>query len=298
MSKYFVLYGFVLCLLVIACTPPAPTATSTPIPTDTPNPTATTAPTDEPPTETTTEATASTVEYLVPEVLSVRPHDPNAYTQGLEWHEGALYESTGRVNESWVRQIDPETGEVLRQIDVPDVFGEGIAIVDNRIIEITWTDEIAFVYNLETFASVGSFTYTGQGWGLCYDDTQIVMTDGTSNLFFRDPQTFELIGQVPVTLDGQPISNLNEIECVGDDVYANVWMSNTIVRIDKATGNINAVIDAIGLLTDAQREELTHEAVLNGIAYVPEDDVFFITGKLWSYLFEVRFVPSDEEAVG
>jgi glutaminyl-peptide cyclotransferase len=308
MSKYFAL-PFFLCLLLAACAPAA-TPTSIP-PTTAPTLEATAeatseatqaaspmTPTSTPSTEATSEATASTVEYLVPEVIATYPHDPASYTQGLVWHEGTLYESTGRVNQTYIRQVNPETGEVLRQIDVPDVFGEGIAIVDNRIIELTWQNEVAFVYDLDTFASVGSFTYTGQGWALCYDGEQLVMTDGSANLFFRDPDTFELVGQVPVTLDGNPIVNLNEIECVDDEVYANVWLTDTIMRIDKATGNITAVIDAVGLLTEEERAAAGHDGVLNGIAYVPEDDVFFITGKLWSSLFKVRFVPSDEDAVG
>jgi glutaminyl-peptide cyclotransferase len=294
MSKYFVLSVFA-CVLLAACAP-APTVTPSPMPTAT----ATTAPTDTPTAETTLEGvqTPSSVEYLVPEVIATYPHDTASYTEGLLWHEGTLYESTGRVNQSYIRQVNPETGEVLRQIDVPDVFGEGIAIVDNRIIELTWQDEVAFVYNLDTFASVGSFTYIGEGWALCYDGEQLVMSDGSANLFFRDPETFELIGQVPVTLDGNPVVNVNELECVGDEVYANIWLTDTIMRIDKATGNITAVIDAVGLLTAEERTQAGHDGVLNGIAYVPEEDVFFITGKQWPYMFKVNFVPSTEDAVG
>ncbi|MFN8376805.1 MAG: glutaminyl-peptide cyclotransferase [Anaerolineae bacterium] len=282
------------CLLVSACSPAEPTASPTPLP---PTSTPTSIPTIVP---TATEAAAvSTVEFLVPQVLSVRPHDTAAFTEGLLWHEGSLYESTGQNGNSYVREVNPETGEVLRQVDAPDdVFGEGISIVGNRIIELTWRNEVAFVYDLETFASVGTFTYEGEGWALCYDGERLVMTDGTPNLFFRNPETFELIGQVAVTLDGQPISNLNEIECVDGQVYANVWLTDGIVRIDPTTGNVTASIDATGLLTAEERAAAGSNGVLNGIAYVPEEDVFFITGKLWPHLFEVRFVPSEEDAVG
>ncbi len=305
MSKHFLLPTFVifLCLLFAACAQAAPTAT--PLPTAIPTATATTAPTETPTPEALATATAATtaqavseVEFFVPQVLSVRPHDTDAFTQGLLWYEGSLYESTGQVGESNVREVNPETGEVLRQIDVPDVFGEGLALVDGRLIEITWRDEIAFVYDLETFSSVGSFTYTGEGWGLCYDGEKIVMSDGSANLFFRDPETFELIGQVPVTLNGAPVTNLNELECVDDQVYANVWLTNSIMRIDAATGSVTAVIDATGLLTPEEAAQAGSNGVLNGIAYVPEDDVFFITGKLWPRMFEVQFVPAEGDAVG
>jgi glutaminyl-peptide cyclotransferase len=194
--------------------------------------------------------------------------------------------------------VNPETGEVIRQIDVPNVFGEGLALVDARLIELTWTEGTAFVYDVTTFEALGSFTYEGEGWGLCYDGERLVMSDGSANLLFRDPDTFELIGQVPVTYLDQPVVNLNELECVGGDVYANVWLTDTIMRIDATTGNVTGFIDASGLLTEEERNAAGHNGVLNGIAYVPEEDVFFITGKLWPHLFEVRFVPIEEGAVG
>lgn len=294
-----------LCLLFAACSEADPTKTPTSVPSATLAPSPTSVPSSTPEaaqaTEAATESTVevSTVEFLVPQVLSVRPHDTASYTQGLLWHDGSLYESTGQMGTSYVREVNPETGETIRQVDAPDdVFGEGLVLVDDRLIEITWTTGIAYVYDLETFASIGTYNYEGEGWGMCYDGERIVMSDGSPNLFFRDPETFELIGQVPVTLDGQPVSNLNELECVADQVYANVWLTDSIVRIDAETGDITAFIDATGLLTEEERSAAGNNGVLNGIAYVPEEDVFFITGKLWPHLFEVQFVPSDEDAVG
>lgn len=264
---------------------------------------------------------AATVEQLVPEVVAVYPHDPNAYTQGLLLHDGLLYESTGRYGQSSVRQVELESGRVLRQIDLPNyVFGEGLALVDDRLIQITWREQIAITYDFDGFRAgslqtAGLILYSGEGWGLCYDDSDIYMTDGSSTLFRRDAETFDVTAEIPVTLDGEPVARLNELECVGDSVYANIYTTDDIVRIDKATGQVTARINAAGLLTpeeiaalgqtdtllstlifdsSAQRfiVDPVNEGgfVLNGIAYNPESDTFYITGKQWPKLFEVRFV--------
>lgn len=267
----------------------------------------------------------TTADQLTVEVISTRPHDPNAYTQGLLLHDGWLYESTGRYGQSNLRQVDPETGVVRRQVDLPHyLFGEGLALVDDRLIQITWQEQIALVYDLQSFqqdtlAQASLLSYTGQGWGLCFDDNAIYMTDGSSNLYQRDADTFEVLETIPVTLDGQPLDRLNELECVGDAVYANVYQTNDIVRIDKATGTVTARIDASGLLDEAETAALGTQPyslsvlifngqqqnftvkqvneggfVLNGIAYDAENDTFLITGKMWPKLFEVRFVPAGE----
>jgi glutaminyl-peptide cyclotransferase len=229
------------------------------------------------------------VEQLRPQVLAVFPHDRGAFTQGLLLHEGSLYESTGLYGRSTLRQVDPRTGDVKRVVSLaPTLFGEGLARVDDRLIQITWQHGVAPVYNLLTFEQVGQFTYSGEGWGLCYDGQRLVMSNGSSNLTFRDPQTFAVAGTVGVTLKGQPVERLNELECVGQHVYANVWQTDTIVRIHAETGRVDATIDASGLLSPEDRIGVD---VLNGIAYDPERDVFLITGKLWPRLFEVRFVP-------
>lgn len=229
------------------------------------------------------------VEQLRAQVLAVFPHDRGAFTQGLLFHDGSLYESTGLYGRSSLRQVDPTTGAVKRSVPLPPkLFGEGLARVDDRLIQITWKQGVAPVYNLFAFEQVGQFTYSGEGWGLCYDDVRLVMSNGSSSLTFRDPQTFSPIGTVPVTLNGRPVERLNELECVGQHVYANIWQTDTIVRINAASGRVDATIDASGLLGPDDRVGVD---VLNGVAYDAERDVFLITGKLWPKLFEVRFVP-------
>ncbi|MBI5666739.1 MAG: glutaminyl-peptide cyclotransferase [Chloroflexi bacterium] len=253
----------------------------------------------------TPEATAEPVELLVPEVLDTFPHDPASFLQGLVLHDGLFYESAGQYGQSSLRQVEPETGDVLRRVDVPaQYFAEGLALVDDRLIQITWKEQTALVYDLETFEQVDTFTYEGEGWGLCYDGDRLYMSDGTDTLTIRDPETFEVTGDLTVMLEGQPVSAwsfqgspldlLNELECVGDDIYANIWQTDLIARIDKTTGSITAMIYAGDLLTPEERQALFAQGgVLNGIAYDPDDDTFYITGKRWPKLFKVRFVPAE-----
>jgi glutamine cyclotransferase len=241
------------------------------------------------------------VRQLRVEVIATYPHDTDAFTQGLLYYNGKLYESTGLYGESDLREVDLETGEVIRLRALPEVFfGEGLARVEDRLIQLTWREETAFVYDLETFNELRRFSYRGEGWGLCFDGTELYMTDGSATLFRRDPETFALRGELTVTREQngqrQAVRNLNELECVGNYVYANVFMSEEIVQIDKRSGRVVAVIDASGLVTRAQLRALHPDperlanAVLNGIAYHPERETFFITGKLWPTIFEVRFV--------
>lgn len=222
-------------------------------------------------------------------VLSTSPHDPDAFTQGLLLHDGTLYESTGRYGVSDLRAVERSTGRVLRSAPLTRTsFGEGLALVGERLIQLTWVEHVAFEYDLATFRPLGEFAYTTQGWGICYDGARLVMSDGSDTLYFRDPATFAVTGQIRVTLNGQPRTQLNELECVGDVVFANVWQTDTIVRIDPRTGVVTATINASGLLTPAER---AHADVLNGIAYDASRGTFLITGKLWPKLFEVQFVP-------
>ena len=231
----------------------------------------------------------SPVETLTLEVLSVRPHDPAAYTQGLLLHEQMLYESTGRYRESSLRRVDPHTGQVLQQVDLPpDIFGEGLARNGNRLVQLTYRKQFALVYEIEAFGTLGQLSYQGQGWGLCHDGEHFIMSNGSATLTVRDPATFEVMDQIYVTRDGTPVLNLNELECLGNEVYANIYRSDRIVRIAKDTGKVIADIDASGLLSLTERFSAD---VLNGIAYDPENETFLITGKLWPKLFEVRFVP-------
>lgn len=223
------------------------------------------------------------------QVIRSYPHDPSAFTQGLVLHQGLLYESTGLVGRSSLRQVDVATGRVLRKIDVAaPIFAEGLALVDDRLFQLTWQHGRVLVYARGTFARVGEFSYTGEGWGLCYDGRLLVMSNGTETLTFRDPKDFSVKRTVAVTQGGRPPGRLNELECVDGAIYANVWTTDTIVRIDPATGAVTARIDASGLLTPSERAGVD---VLNGIAYDPSDRTFLITGKLWPRLFRVRFVP-------
>ena len=238
------------------------------------------------------QAQAPAVPLLMPEVLNVYPHDANAFTQGLLWDEGYLYESTGLYGESTLRRVDIETGEPEEVVALAaDLFAEGLERIGERLIQLTWKAERAFVYDFETFERVDTIEYEGEGWGLCYDGRYLFMSDGTSYLSIRDPETFELIVRSAVTLDGQviPPQLLNELECVGDAIYANAWNTNYIFVIDKFTGDVAALIDASALLTEAEKAELSAGAVLNGIAYNDETQTFYITGKKWPKMFEVVF---------
>lgn len=223
------------------------------------------------------------------DIVSTRPHDTGAWTEGLLLDpSGRLFESTGLVGRSSIREVDPHTGAVLRSAPPPgDQYSEGIALVGDRLIQLTWKDGVAYQWDRDTFAPLGTFSYAGEGWGLCYDGTRLVMSDGTPTLTFRDPTTFAILGTVQVTFQGKPLAKLNELECVDGAVWANVWEKNGIVRIDPTTGVIDAVLDARGLL-DPDPSIATVGAWLNGIAYDPAAGTFLLTGKLWPSMLEVR----------
>lgn len=248
------------------------------------------------------------IEVLVPEILNTYPHDSEAFTQGLLWFDGTLYESTGLRGQSSLRHVDIETGEPLQMVDVtgPEgaaepYFAEGLELVNDQLIQLTWTEQIALIYDRDTFEQVGTYEYEGEGWGLCYDDRYLFQSDGSSYISVRDPETFDLIVDFAVTLDGQVLQAglLNELECVGDYIYANLWQTDFIARIDKYSGVINGMIDARQLLSEEEKAALTPgRQVLNGIAYNPESDTFYITGKEWPSLFEVQFVPAPETTGG
>lgn len=223
-------------------------------------------------------------------VVSTRPHDVSAYTQGLVWDRGALYESAGLYSVSTLRQVDPATGAVKRQVKIPDrYFAEGLALVGDRLVQLTWQEGTAFVYRASDFQKIRELSYQGEGWGLCNDGKRLVMSDGSDRLTFRNPDTFEVLGSVQIKLGGAPIDRLNELECVDGAVYANVYTTEDILRIDPATGEVQAVISAAGLLSAADYQ--AGAEVLNGIAWMPETKTFLITGKRWPLMFEVEFVP-------
>ena len=222
------------------------------------------------------------------EVARRLPHDTLAYTQGLLLRDGTFFESTGQRGKSQLRQVDMATGQVLRAHDLDSAhFGEGLAATDSRLVQLTWHAGLAFVYDAATFEVVDTLRYEGEGWGLCYDGEALFMSDGSSILERRDPATLEVLGEVRVTRDGFSVRDLNELECVGDHVYANVYMTNEIVRIDKRTGEVTGWIDAYGLFLQSTRPA-DEGAVLNGIAHDPASGLFYLTGKLWADIFEVR----------
>lgn len=223
-------------------------------------------------------------------VVASTPHDPNAFTQGLVYSNGQFYEGTGLWGRSSLRRVAPETGKVLQQIELPEqFFGEGIALWSDRIIQLTWRSKVAFVYDRNTFEQLGEFTYSTEGWGLTHDDQRLIMSDGTPTLYFRDPDTFAELGQVEVRDGDEAISNLNELEYINGEVWANVWMTNRIARIDPASGRVRGWIDLTGILPLADRTG--NEDVLNGIAYDAEGGRVFVTGKLWPRVFEIELVP-------
>ncbi len=228
---------------------------------------------------------------LTVDVVAEIPHDPQAFTQGLELVDGVLYEGTGLEGESSIRTVDPETGEVEKKVDLPaDMFGEGITVAGDTIWQITWRDGVAIRRDRQTLAEEGRVPYDGEGWGLCHDEhgDRLIMSDGTDRLTFRDVTTFGEQGEVRVRdTNGQPLTNLNELECVDGTVYANVWQTDRIVRIDPANGQVTAQVDLSGLLPETERADAD---VLNGIAAVPGTDEFLVTGKLWPTMFRVRFV--------
>lgn len=239
-----------------------------------------------PPTAPTLE-TPGGVQSVTVTVIDSVPHDVLSYTQGLVFDsDGRLFESTGLEGRSSLRELDPDTGSVARAAVLdPFLFGEGLALVDDRLIQITWQDGVALVYDAETFEREATFEYEGEGWGLCYDGARLVMSDGTDTLTFRDPETFEATGEVGVTMAGSPLTLLNELECVDDKVYANLYRSDLIAVIDPSTGAVESLIDAATL----PRQEGAD--VLNGIAVDPAGNLW-LTGKLWDTMYRVELVPA------
>jgi glutamine cyclotransferase len=224
-------------------------------------------------------------------VLATYPHDPNAYTQGLVFIDGTLYEGTGLEGQSELRRVDLDTGMVLQRHALGEqYFGEGIAVVGDRIYQITWQSGIAFVYDRETFDRLETFAYGGEGWGLTTDGERLIMSDGSDRLFFRDPETFAVTGSVRVRDDGLPVTYLNELEYIDGEVWANVYQTDWIVRIDPASGEVIGWIDMRGL-RPANDPRWENVDVLNGIARDPDSGRLFVTGKDWPELFEIELIP-------
>lgn len=223
------------------------------------------------------------------QVVRSYPHDRQAFTQGLVYLEGFLYEGTGLNGQSAIRKVKLESGEVLQQRRLDDkYFGEGIAVWGKTIVQLTWQSEVGFVYDLASFEPIRTFRFTGEGWGLTHDGKRLIMSDGTPTLRFLDPVTFKETGRLTVKYRGVPVDDLNELEIVKGEIFANVWQSQRIARISPETGQVTGWIDLSGLLSPS---EAIGVDVMNGIAYDPKGDRLFVTGKLWPRVFEVRIVP-------
>ena len=217
------------------------------------------------------------------------PHDPAAFTQGLVYSGGYLYEGTGTHGQSWLRKVELETGKVVRESRLPDsYFGEGIALWKDKIFQLTWQSKIGFIYELTSFKPAGSFLYQTEGWGLTQDGKRLILSDGSTYLSFRDPGNFQETGKIQVTENGAPVPNLNELEFIRGEIWANVWQTDRVARINPATGKVTAWIDLSGLRSEM--EKLGRVDVLNGIAYDAARDRIFVTGKWWPRMFEIKLV--------
>lgn len=223
-------------------------------------------------------------------VVHVYPHDPQAFTQGLIYLDGHLYESTGLNGHSTLREVDLETGRVIREISIPpQYFGEGLTNWGNTLVQLTWKAHLGFVYDRNTFQLIRTFHYPWQGWGLTQDGRHLILSDGSATLHFLNPRTFAEVRSIHVTDHGKPVEELNELEYIRGEIYANVWMTNKIVRISPVTGRVLGTINLTGLLPAI--EVRSQDAVLNGIAYDAAHNRLFVTGKLWPRLFQIEVVP-------
>jgi len=227
------------------------------------------------------------------QIVNIFPHDTNAFTQGLIFVDGKLYEGTGEEGESTLREVDLQTGKVLKKVDVPEpYFGEGITLLNGKMYQLTWQHHVGFIYNAQTFEQIGKFNYEDEGWGLTNDGHSLILSDGSNRLRFIDPDSFRVTKTIAVFDDsGKPLKELNELEYVDGQVYANIWHDNRIVIVDPQHGRITGWIDLGGLLQPGDVQD--PEAVLNGIAYDAAGKRLFITGKLWPRIFEIKLKPQS-----
>lgn len=221
------------------------------------------------------------------EVIRSYPHDPDAFLQGLLWCEGGFYESTGLLGRSTLRRVEFPSGRVLRSIHLsPDLFGEGLALVDKRLVQLTWKSKRGFVYDRDSFVLLREFRYETEGWGLTYDGKQLILSDGSSDLTYIDPNSFEPVRKLPVTINSRHVDNLNELEFIEGEIWANVWQTDLILRINPGTGKVTSFLDLKGILSASMRTG--SEDVLNGIAYDARQKRIFVSGKQWPRIFEIR----------
>jgi glutamine cyclotransferase len=231
-------------------------------------------------------------------IVKTYPHDTSAFTEGLWYSDGIMYESSGSGNGpnyvSTLRQVNLTTGKVIKEYTLPiQYFGEGIAVVDDEIIQLTWQSNVGFIYDKDTFALLGNFTFTTQGWGLTYDGKELIMSDGTDNLYFLNATTFQRIGEVQVHDGNSNVTEINSLDYINGDVYANIWMTNKIAIINPATGQVKAWVDLTGLPASVA-SKTNENAVLNGIAYDQQNDRLYVTGKDWSSLYQIKLVPENK----
>jgi len=228
------------------------------------------------------------------EIVHTYPHDPRAFTEGLFYLNGFLYESTGLERQSSIRKVRLETGEVLQKIDIPaQYFGEGIVAWKQHLVSLTWKSQVGFVYDLATLKKQRRFDYEGEGWALTQDGKRLIMSDGTAELRFLDPDTLKETGRLRVTREGTPVRNLNELEWVQGRIYANVWLTDVVVIIEPNSGNITGIVNLAGLLGPSDPSGQP-PGELNGIAYDAKHDRLFVTGKNWPKLFEIRLRPAGD----
>ncbi|MFY9609725.1 MAG: glutaminyl-peptide cyclotransferase [Blastocatellia bacterium] len=221
------------------------------------------------------------------EVLNSYAHDPDAYIQGLVWYDNGFYESTGLYGSSTLRRVEFPSGKVVKSIDLDStLFGEGLALVGDYLVQLTWQAHRGFVYDRETFKLVREFSYDTEGWGLAYDGKNLVMSDGSSTLTYLDPQTYQPVRRLRVTMNGRPITELNELEFIDGELWTNVWQTDLILMIDPATGQVKSFLNLGAIRAPSERKGT--DDVLNGIAYDSEQKRIFVTGKLWPRLFEIR----------
>lgn len=233
-----------------------------------------------------TVAQPGAIPVLSATVVKAYPHDPKAFTQGLEYFGGFLYESTGRQRQSTLRRVVLETGKVVQSVRLPDeAFGEGLTISHGKIYQLTWLDKDGFIYDLRTFRKLGKFSYSTEGWGLTHDDASLILSDGTNRLQYIDPNSFQVTKTLEVFAGAEAVTNLNELELIRGEIWANIWHSNRIAKIDPKSGQVTAWID-LGAIVERDAHE--QEDVLNGIAWDPVKNRVFVTGKNWSKIYEIR----------
>jgi glutamine cyclotransferase len=286
-AVFFVLTALVFGFLAVSLSFFAHRNGSSPTPPPTQTPSLTSSPTQTS-IPTTTPSTSNDPIIYTYKIVRTYPHDTNAFTEGLVFDNGVLYESTGEYGFSSLRRVNLDTGNVQQNVLLsPSYFGEGLTVVNGSLIQLTWREKIGFIYDKETFDLLGNFSYSSEGWGLTFNGCDLIMSDGTSKLTFLDPVTFQMVRQVNVHDRNSSVTNINELEYVNGDVYANIWLQQKIAIINPQTGTVKGWIDLTGIYQSNNADD-----VLNGIAYDSQTDRLFVTGKDWPNLYQIKIVPS------